>query len=63
MFAKRRSNIMEKKEKRTGNSIGDLNLSAVDVWKKYGTRVAERFVVNPFDNTGNDCRSNMVSGL
>ncbi len=46
-----------------GNSVGDLNLTPVDILKKYGSRVVERFAVNLYDYTRTDYRVNLTAAL
>jgi len=49
--------------KTAGNTVGDLNLTPVDIEKKYGPRFTERFGVNPFDLTRSDSRINFITAL
>ena len=46
-----------------GNAVGDLNLTPIDMERKYRSRISERFGVNPFEHAKNEQALNIYTAL
>ena len=47
----------------TGTTVGDLSLTPIDIVGQYGSRISERFGVNPFEHARNDQVINIYTAL
>jgi hypothetical protein len=45
------------------NTVGDLNLTPIDIERTYRSRISERFGVNPFEHAKNDQALNIYTAL